>query len=328
MTDLFIERSFINEYFSTLKWLRNNFFYASSEKTDLILRFNKIFFNKNVRYKNISNVKPEELREYMFRKLMDSDQPDISHKMNFVPNPQNPSPFSFNLISNDQDSKRIRRESNCQTYNVNDLLNSTISSRLFTSSTYNIKSELKNWGSLAEKTLRFKFIVINDAYLFLNRPNALFEMLELLLKKSGIGNINVFVNTSRNAFLPNGPKLSEQNERELISAGLKKYSEDLNLKFPNISFCITVSKYHKRIFFTNCQFVHSDNSFSSYFDADEAIRIDPFLFYDETHKTLGLYRNMAYMETVLNKISSAKIYSGNRDAVNGIIEDLARAGNS
>jgi hypothetical protein len=202
-------------------------------------------------------------------------------------------------------------------------LNPTINRELFTSSPYNIKNELKTWESLSEKTLPFHFLIINDAFIFLNKPNALCEMITALLSKALSRNVCIIINTSKDCLYP-GHRNNNDNVQvdNIVQSGLEKRKKEMSSKFPEVDFLISENKYHKRLFFTNSQFVHSDNSFSNYFNVDEQIRVEPYLSFDDTHQELCFYRNQTYISKLLHKISASYNFAGSKTSLVKIIEEI------
>lgn len=133
----------------------------------------------------------------------------------------------------------------------------------------------------------------------------------------------VIINTATESF--DFPKriTTAQEAAILIERIGDKFSE-IQQSFPDIKLLLTVNKYHKRLFFTNCQYFASDNSFSNYFIPNEELRCLPHLSFDETRKQLFFYTNLKYSKEVLNKSLKAKFFKGDQ-AIAKIILKLIEA---
>jgi hypothetical protein len=283
---------------------------------DKIRRLNNAIFNRKVRYLNLPTVRPEELKDFVMRISYGNLSKFISQ---IKSTEQKSCLFLYEFVSNTIDTKTTRKETRKLVFKLDDLLNDSINEKLFIHTPYNIREELKSWSSLYEKTMSFKFLVINDSFIFLNNKMAVFEMIGALIKRMEYDAKGIIINTALDSFgYPKGLKNSEDHKKVLDQIS-STYNE-LKEKFPDTNFLLTVNKYHKRLFFTNNQYFDSDQSFSNYFKPNEKLICYPHIGYSESKKQLFFYTNFSYSIDVLKKAFSANYFEGDKEIAKYIIE--------
>lgn len=196
------------------------------------------------------------------------------------------SPFTV-VFTDEQQSKQLRKETNIAAYSFKELIKNK--DVFFDYKTSHVKDDIQSWGKLANRLLKFRYMIICDNYLFENDDNNILDLLEgFYANQNKKRRFEILINTSTKQFYNRinfDIKAYVENKFNLISKHLKD-----RIGLENFTLSIMLfDKYHDRHIYTNLQILESTNSFSLYFNCDAKLHEFSMLSINNKDITLKKY---------------------------------------
>ena len=217
-------------------------------------------------------------------------------------------PFSI-VFANSIDTPSTRRDTDVAAYSFEEILKNK--DVFFDKKTSDVRADLKSWGKLTNRLLKFQYVIICDNYLFQNNPNNINDFIKsIFLNQNRNRHFEILINTSSRQFV----NMDDIEIKEIID---KKFDEidsmlSQKLQLKNYTFVIMLNnKYHDRHFYTNLQIFESTNSFSLYFNCNAKLHEFSILTKNKGSIILDKYiLDLQELKRIYNLRNTTKISNG------------------